>query len=540
MIALLLGSCAPPVLPPTPAPETSALVALSAPELLRRMSLDLRGVLPTIEELDAAEADPAQLNALRDAMLDDPRHEERLIEVFGERFLTLLDEFEVRYFDYHLSELQEFEYERSVGEEPLRLMARVAITDTAWSEIVTADWTMANELLAEIWPIAYPADASGWQMASYTDLRPAAGVLATNGMWWRYVTNPSNMNRGRVAAIMRLLLCQDVLSRPVSFSGSVTLDGGTTDAMREQDACVACHSSIEPMASSLFGFYWYTQYNAAEMTRYHSEREPLGHLDGYLGVEPAYFGTPIAGLVELGQQIALDHRFERCAAEGAAEMFWRREVTRDDFDTIEALRSRFVDGGQRYRALLIDITDSEEYRAGGVTDAASEAVVERERTTRLMNAPLLASSLEDLTGFRWTFLGFDQLSNDDLGVRSLAGGVDGDNVTAPQADPGLTWALTAKRVAEGAAAYAVGQELTLGADGVGMLRYVTTASVPGDEAFTQEIEALHWRLYAQRPDAEWVAQAGELWSSAFALSDTRSAWSSLVAAMLRDPAFVGY
>ena len=55
--------------------------------------------------------------------------------------------------------------------------------------------------------------------ARYTDGRPAAGVLATNGLWWRYTTTDSNMNRTRAAAISRLLLCEDFMARPVSFAG---------------------------------------------------------------------------------------------------------------------------------------------------------------------------------------------------------------------------------------------------------------------------------------------------------------------------------
>ena len=40
---------------------------------------------------------------------------------------------------------------------------------------------MANPMLGEIWPVDYPDGAEGWQQATYTDGRPGAGVLATNG-----------------------------------------------------------------------------------------------------------------------------------------------------------------------------------------------------------------------------------------------------------------------------------------------------------------------------------------------------------------------
>ena len=95
--------------------------------LLRRLSLDLRGTLPTVAELEAVEADPDSLGELRDAMLDDPAHEERLVEIFAERWQTLVDDFIIQEQDAGFSREEEYLYESSVGQEPLRLLARVAV-----------------------------------------------------------------------------------------------------------------------------------------------------------------------------------------------------------------------------------------------------------------------------------------------------------------------------------------------------------------------------------------------------------------------------
>ena len=139
----------------------------------------------------------------------------------AERWWTRVDVFDIVYHDYQLDPLEEHHFERSVGEEPLRLMAHVAVNDLPWTEIVTADYTLANEMLLDLWPLQErETGQSGWRTATWTDGRPAAGVLATNGLWWRYITNRSNMNRARAAAISRLLLCEDMLARPISFAGS--------------------------------------------------------------------------------------------------------------------------------------------------------------------------------------------------------------------------------------------------------------------------------------------------------------------------------
>ena len=163
------------------------------------------------------EADPAALQTLRDTYLDDPRLEDRLVSLFAERWHTRVDVFDIEYYDYHLDPLEEFAFEQAVGEEPLRLIARIAVEDRPWVEIVTTDTTVANEVLGALWPLDYPEGETGWQEVHYTDGRPAVGVLATNGLWWRFNTDNSNMNRKRAAALARLLLCVDYLARPVSF-----------------------------------------------------------------------------------------------------------------------------------------------------------------------------------------------------------------------------------------------------------------------------------------------------------------------------------
>lgn len=540
ILPLLVLACSEPAPAPVAAKDPGDyLVSLDAPRLLRRMSLDLRGVLPSVEELDAVEADASQLEVLRDAYLQDPHLEDRLVSLFAERWLTRLDDFEADYYDYQLDPEQEFAYERSIGEEPLRLMARIAVLDLPWTEIVTADYTVANELLAGIWPIAYPEGGSGWEISTYTDGRPAAGVLSTNGLWWRYVTNISNMNRSRAAALMRLLVCQDVLSRPVSLSGQVSLtdEDGIAEAIRTNPSCVACHSVVDPLASSLFGWWTVISYNPDELGSYHAEREELG--EDYIGSAPAYFGQPLAGFVDLGPTIANDSRFYQCAAESTAELLWRRPVATSDFTRVEGLRDTFLEEGLQYRALLRAATDTPEYRAGSFTDDAPDESVEREVTWRMMPPDTLASAVADLSGFTWSYEGFEQLANDEPGYRTLAGGVDGYSVTRPQQDPGITWALTTKRVAQAAASYAVGQEL--GGNGERrFLAHVTVESRPGDEAFTLELEELHWRLTATRPDADRLAAITTFWSAVEAEEGPEAAWVGVLTVLLRDPAFLGY
>lgn len=539
MVILALLACAPETAPPD-VEAPAALVPLDDARLARRLSLDLRGVLPTVEELEAVEADPAALDELRAAWMADPRHADRLVALFAEQWHTRADVFDVDWYDFDLSPTDEHRFEQAVGEEPLRLLAHVATNDLPWTEIVTADYTVANELLAGIWPLEYPEGGEGWQVARYTDGRPAAGVLASNGLWWRYATNPFNQNRTRAAAIFRLLVCDDFPARPVSFADASSDLAGTSsdERIRTDPYCLACHAAIEPVAASLYGFWWFRQYSPTEMVTYHAERERLGGEN--LGTDPAWFGEPVDGLADLGRHVAADGRFPECAVRTLATGLWRREPGADDFATLEALEADFVAGDMRMPALIETLLAGEEYRAGGVADDAPAAVADGAVTRRLLAPDQLTTVLEDLTGWRWSVNGFDQLGNDTFGYRILMNGVDGEYVTVPAQDPTLTWSLVTTRSAQAAAYTVVEHDLVAGTTPRRLFRDVTLTTLPDDPAFEAELATLHHRLLGRRAEADELAALTDLWSALAADAGPGAAWTGLLAALLQHPEFLSY
>ena len=541
MIAWLLLACATP--PPAALPEeeevdtevaASVLVPLDSPRLARRASLDLRGVLPSSEELAQVEADPAALDGLVEEWLEDPRLEDRLVLLLAERWLTRIDEYLISYEEYRsLAEdpTNEYAFQRGVGEEPLRLVAHVVAEDLPWSTVVTADWTMATPMLASLWPIAHPG-GEGWQVSTYTDGRPAAGVLATTGLWWRYYTTISNDNRARVAAITRLLICEDYAARLVSFTEADALGEGSEveDALRESPYCMGCHSAIDPIAATLFGFWPANEYDTDEVDVYHPDREALGPV--LLGVSPAWYGDPVYGLNELGAHIAADPRYAPCAVQTFTGLLWRREPTLSDRAALMDLQAAFEAGDQRVKPLLAEIIQGEAYRAGGLTDVADDEAATREATLRLLTPQQLSSAVEALTGFHWSWEGFDQLDSDTLGFRVLAGGVDGDSITRPQESPGLTWSLTVQRLAEAAASHAV----SLAVEGAAppLLEGIDVESAP-TEAW---LGALFTTLTALEASDEQLADLAGLWTEVAATDDPSAAWVATLSALLADPAFV--
>jgi len=519
------------------AERASPFVPLDELRLARRLSLDIRGVLPSAEELETAEASGA--GSLVDGWMRDPRFEEHLADAFAEDWMLHTDRMRVDASEFGLSEEETWAYTRAFGDEPARLMARIVAEDRPWSEIVTGDTTVANDMLASLVPLDLVDgdDTRDWREARYLDGRPPLGVLATSGLWLRFPTTIFNYNRGRAAAIGRLLLCHDVLARPVPFAAA---EGTSTEELAEavasQSGCIACHAGLDPLASALFGFYPYEDLDGTELVTYHPDREVSGA--ELTGAAPGYFGTRLDGVAQLGDLVASDPRFPMCTARRTAERLWARPTDLDDLPELVGLRDT-LQADDRYRPLLQAVLATPEYRAGGLVDGADEAAGDRYRPIRFVSPLTLRSAIEEATGFRWTWEGWDELDSDHTGYRLLLGGADGDLVRQPHYGPSVSRALVLRRLAQAAARTVV--EADLAADpGARRLFSDLDLEDPSAAALDAELDALHLRLLATRPDPDRRAALRELWTGVRDAADTRTAWASVVTSLLRDPEFWTY
>jgi len=546
VVIWLLACAEPERLPVEPDPDSASPsqdpesdpeeASISPMDLAIRASLDLRGVRPDLDELAAIEADPASVDTLIVTWLDDERFAERVVDLYSEIWLTRLDDWYVDASDYGLDD--EAAWARSVGEEPLRILARIASEDLPYTDLVTADWTMANEVLAAAWPLDYPADTVGWEPASYTDQRPMAGVLSTNALYWRYMSTSSNANRGRANAISRILLCHDYLTIPVEFERDVNLlDGDAVEeALRSNTGCVGCHASLDPIASYLWGFFYYDYDSYLDTTSYHPERELL--YETYTQTPPGWYGQPGYDLQDLGWQIAGDSRYPSCAAEQVFALLLQRDVELDDTAALERHRLAFLDADLRLKPLFASVLQDPRYRAARESNDPLDA------SRKMLSPYQLASSLEALTGYRFTYDDYDMLSTDTYGLRTLAGGVDGYFVTAPATEPTATLALVAERLAEAAAAYVVDHDV--GApESARLFTEIHFAETPDSDrdAMVAQLQVLHWQLFGDRVagDGEAVAANLELWQD---LRDTgassEEAWAGVLSVLFRDPEFLFY
>ena len=531
LLLAALAACGPaPRTQPAPADGPAPLADLA---LLSRISLDLRGVRPSAAELDAVAADPAALDTLAADFLYDPRFGERILSIYADIYLTRPESFVV---DANgdaafLDPFTKQAFIRSVGEEPLRLLARIATDDLPYTTVVTADWTIADDALIAAFPLEAIEEGTGWRKARYTDERPAAGILATNGLWWRYTTTLVNANRGRAEMVAKNLLCDNRFDHPVAFGGS----GGASfeDRVREDDACIACHATLDPLGAFLYGFFRMHPESYSEATRYYPERETLW--DAF-SVAPAYYGAPAEALPGLAGLIAADPRFPNCAVEQGFRAVMGRSPGVADTTALTAARAAFLDGGVTLRALYGALVADPRYRSA---DPDWPGTVGPKR----MSPDQLAASIEALTGFRWVYEGLDMLSTDTYGVRVLAGGADGVVVTQPATSHSTSSALVTAWLAEAAARHAVAADLAAAPDERTLFVFAPPNAIPAPAAQRAQLQHLvrlaHGRdLRADDPD---LAALAALWDDVNAdTGDPDTAWAAVLAGLLRHPDFLHY
>ena len=520
----------------------TGLPGLEDREMLVRASLDLRGVRPSVAEMAAVDADPDQLELTLGGFFEGERFSARVRDLFSYAYLTRVESYyqEGLQYGYELAEAGEQvdlnmgDFLNSVGEEILRSVSTLAEEDLPWTDLVTADWTMADEHIGTLWPLDYPEGATGWQKVTYTDGRPVAGILSANSLYWRFTATFSNRNRGRANAISRMLLCNDYLSREVEFSRDVDLldSEATLNAVKTVDGCLACHASLDPLASHLWGFQVLENSNVVEMETYHAERERWW--EKYTDIPPEYFGTPTTDLADLGRYMAADPRLVSCAVEQVFEGLLHREVTPADSQSLINHETRFRSEGKTLRALYRSVVGSPEYRAAGAPDD------DRFAHRKMMRPEQVVTAVEDLTGYRFTRSSYDLFQAVSVGLRTLSGGADGVTVLSPADAPMTTMLLSHERLAE-AAGMAVVQSDTANRSAPRLFDEVDPSVEASESEARAQIEGLYLRFLSRDPTDERTQELLDLLGAVYDLGgDAQQAWAAVVAALIRDPDFLFY
>ncbi|RMG20767.1 MAG: hypothetical protein D6729_02100 [Deltaproteobacteria bacterium] len=554
VLALTILSCSQGPAPQPDGGDRGAVVLLSPTDRLIRATMALAGVRPTVEELRQVQADPDALGAIVDRYLDSPGFAETLRDLHNEALLMRTDLF----FYPAIGPLSGQEAQRintSLHEAPLKLIEYVVMHDRPYTEILTADYTVADGVVAAFWGLEHPGgpDSREWVVTHWPDGRPAAGVLSSSILWGRHMSAGFNFNRGRANLVARTFLCHDYLKQDVPVDGTIDLSDpeAVSRAVEENETCAGCHQTLDPLASYFFGFDGYLVPEFIQSYPYQNFRaEQQDDWRFATGRAPGYFGARGATLADLGRKIAGDPRFSLCTARRFFAYFAQMEPEEVPLEVASELQQVFVASGYDAKALA---KAAVLHDALAVSHSDDPERAETLRGYKKVRPEQYARMVEDLTGFRWeTEFDFDvqgaplgrvDLARSDLlGFRTLAGGIDSYYVTTPTRTMNASTALFVAALASEAAEWVVDSDFALPA-GERKLLSLVEEKTTDEAAVRAQIAALHTRIYGTFDDPESipVTETYSLFRETHRRSgDVRRAWKVVVAAMLQDLRSVYY
>lgn len=564
------GDTSPDAASDTDIPPGVDVTLLPVAARVHRVSVALRQTRAHPDDIAAVEADPAALTALAQSWSRSDAFADQIADLWAEVLHT-------RSVDLAYPELGPMaqvparDRTLAAGEEPLRLIREVVAQGRSFSDIFRVDWTLLDRTGAALWAgHDFDPDGPDVQQVRWIDGRPAAGVLSSPGLWARHPSNGANYHRGRAAHVADAFLCEDFASRDVPIDPSIDLADpeAVADAVRTDPACVSCHQAIDPLAAHFWPIF--PQPTPAAVFVAYSTGCTMPFLDVCYPVDvwrpefvvarpalglraPSYFGAESSDLRSLGDQLAADPRFARCAVRRLAGWITQTDPRDLPFDDVARWQRRFEDSGEDLREVAVAIATDPAVLGATPADASH---ADRLAGPLMLRPRALARTVADLTGYRLRaelkdvvclasgfncYGAFDALDDPFLGFHVLAGGTDGARALRPVTDPTPMLLLTQKFLAE-EAAWAVVQS-DLAADDADRRLLGGLADPADPDAARPVLAALHGRILAApvAPDAPEVDALHALLVTALAANPTPArAWADVIATLLRSPDLLFY
>ncbi|MFP6685724.1 MAG: hypothetical protein VB934_13470, partial [Polyangiaceae bacterium] len=492
-------------------------------------------VRPTITELQAVREDPKVIEGLVDGYLHAAEFGAMIRDLENQ---SLIMRWEAYQFPPTgtLSGETAFRINRSVFEAPMRLIEHVVVNDQPYTDILTADYTIGDPIVATIWTGLEPYDPDGeeWQPLHFTDGRPAAGIMADGSFYVRFITSRVNVHRRRANQLTKALLCYDFLTQDIILDSFVDLTDpeSVENAVVNNDKCASCHQALDPIAAT---FWIFRPGVAATSLNYPLRIYFPGAMfsDIRPDREPGYFGASIdgdgsAGFESLMQHVVDDPRFSLCTAKRYYGYLTQTPIEQVPTAIAASLQRTLLDSGFNIRELARAIVLSPEFRQEDVQKTRPEQI---------------DRMFADLTGFRWQtelgpLIGRIDLSNSDhRGYRLLAGGIDSSYVRRPLHTTNATTSLFIRGLAREAANYVVHRDFAE-ADSAKRKLLRKVEQVDRDEAQVRlQLAELHLRLYAESvaSDAVEVDESWGLFAAALAATDdVPQAWITTLTGMFQS------
>lgn len=461
-----------PELEPTPASYFDDIQFYDEQETLRKAATLLAARLPTIEEINAvAEGGEPSLRSIIRNMMQGEHFENFLLETTNNHFLStgirLVSTMNPSNKDYPalqgLDTATRKSFDLAFRQEPLQLIRYIVVNERPYTEVLTADYTVANPILATIYEADVPegfndeADQTEWKKATIPNMLrfgrsyPHAGVLTVHAWRQRFATTPTNRNRHRAKMVLRQFLGVDIEKslgqRPLKNDEAG--DHFLVPTM-EDPACTSCHNIIDPIAGAFQNwadnnqYRRYTNADTSLSQDYRSNKYPKNASGKTYFIEgdnwyrdmllPGFNGTPMPGgydgnetaLQWLGKEMVKDSRFAKGTIHfwyqglfGEAPLFAPIDTAASDFharlnafnaqdEVFQKIAARFRKdqghGEHNLKDLLVDLIVSKWFRADNLLIPSPERKTELESlgSYHLLTPEQLSRKMEATLGMTWS------------------------------------------------------------------------------------------------------------------------------------------
>ncbi len=548
-------------------PADTPMVAMNSTDLLVRAAMDLEGKRPALAELDAIEGNANSYELFVDGYLHSPEFIERVKDAYDDALLVRREDF-----------TDEARDETSaIYGEALELISYIVKNDRPFTEIGTADYTVANDLFQrDMRRMPYqmqPVVGSEWQPTHYLDGRPHAGLLSTSAFYEVWDTNNTNINRRRANRWSIVFHCYNFLDTPVDVTRNVDNNnaGAVLSAVTTRSDCKACHDRLDPLASFLFPTDNATGLEEGDGTNFRTDFFN-GNAERWRTANkrpPAVYGMPGTGLADLGRLLVQDDKFAQCQTQRAFQMlFLRKPKTAHEITLANQIAEQWK------------TTDNYNFRQLVKRWMMSDAYTQRPENNdpdwvRRASPERLESLVQDLTGFLWTrapendeddadpnsdpprMAPVPLLTTEENAFKIILGSINGVSVTGRSSSLNASVVTVQRKVAAMAADYVVTNDLLLPDGQRKLLNGVTGTEDPAtsEAAIRAALASISRRLYGDRVDpngsdvSNWFqlyrnlyadqSQAGT-GSGQVSGSQGMRAWRGVLVAMLRSPNIVIY
>lgn len=464
---------------------------------LRKATLALAGRLPTVEEERLARDESwVGVDLVLEAVMTEPAFYDRLREIYNDNFLTdryyfnrdaidLLDQDD--YPDAYWFEADDDEEagdmaNRALAREGIELLVYIVKNNRPYTEIITADYTMANWYSAQTLGVDPPPEAVEGDYEAFGPVRipgiEHAGVLSTTTWLNRFPTTDTNRNRHRARMLYDFFLATDVQalgSRPIDATKIEGVNPTLNDAN-----CTVCHDVIDPVAGAFQNWDSQGRYRPPEMGWY-PEMKPTGFDKQQMPHEATR-----TALQWVASQVVMDKRFAQSAVHIMFEgLSGQRAIKEPDDPTVEGyletikaakvqrqifaeIAQRFTDSNYNLKTVVKEIVKSPYYRAYNAVglDRSRELELAEVGMGRLLIPEQLNRKIKATTGYPWGerpnpesgFEGRDYLLGADNGYRLFYGGIDSVDTVERITEPNGIMANVAKRMANQVSCVAVPQD----------------------------------------------------------------------------------